>query len=115
MSLVEERAVLQEAGVVLHLARSGRLILKASSQVPDGTLLVDNEGRRSGKVMETIGPVASPYLSVQPMTDRIERVVSTPLFISEVRQERNLDKRAPKQHGTRRKFASGKREQRRKN
>ncbi|MGI0078319.1 MAG: H/ACA ribonucleoprotein complex subunit GAR1 [Nitrososphaerales archaeon] len=72
-----------EAGTVLHLARSGRLIVKASSQVPDGALLVDDKGRRAGKVMETIGPVSSPYLSVQPGTDRTERIVGTKLFISE--------------------------------
>ncbi len=82
MSLKESLYDLQEAGTVLHLARSGRLIVKAFSQIPDGTLLVDGEGRRSGRVMETIGSVASPYLSVQPMTDRIERVVGDKLFIS---------------------------------
>lgn len=75
--------VLSEVGTVLHLARSGRLIVRASSQVPDGTFLVDEKGRRAGRVMETIGPVSSPYLSVQPGTERIERIVGTKLFIAE--------------------------------
>ncbi|MHB1909200.1 MAG: H/ACA ribonucleoprotein complex subunit GAR1 [Nitrososphaerales archaeon] len=74
---------MQEAGTVLHLARSGRLIVKANSQVRDGALLVDQEGRRTGKVMETIGSVSSPFLSVQPMTERIERLVGSKLFVSE--------------------------------
>ncbi len=75
--------ILQEAGTVLHLAKSGRLIIKAASQVQDGVFLVDEKGRRAGRVMETIGPISSPYLSVQPGTDRIERIVGTKLFISE--------------------------------
>ena len=79
----ENFASLQEAGTVLHLAKSGRLIVKASSQLRDGTLLVDEKGRRTGRVMETIGPVVSPFLSVQPMTERIERIVGTKLFVSE--------------------------------
>jgi rRNA processing protein Gar1 len=75
---------LQEAGTVLHLARSGRLIVKSSGSLRDGTPLVDSEGRSAGRVMETIGPVKSPYLSVQPSTDRIERLIGTKLFVSEV-------------------------------
>jgi RNA-binding protein len=74
---------LQEAGTVLHLARSGRFILKASSNVREGSTLVDEKGRRTGRVLEIIGPASSPYLSCQPFTDRIERVVGTKLFIEE--------------------------------
>jgi rRNA processing protein Gar1 len=81
---------LQEAGTVLHLARSGRLIIQASSQIPDGKLLVDEDGRRTGRVIETIGPVASPYLSVQPMTDRIERLIGSKLFVSETVEREDI-------------------------
>jgi rRNA processing protein Gar1 len=72
-------------GTVLHVARSGRLIIKASSskQIRDGTLLVDEQGRVAGKVMETIGPVEAPYLSVQPFTDRTQRISGSKLFVSE--------------------------------
>jgi len=75
---------LQEAGIVLHQARSGRLILKAAAQVRDGSILVDEEGRRTCKVIETIGPVASPYLSTQPLTDRLERIKGQKLFLSDL-------------------------------
>ncbi len=75
---------LQEAGTVLHLARSGRLILKTSNPPPrEGSILVDEKGRRTCKVMEIIGPVSSPYISAQPLTDRIERVAGTKLFVGE--------------------------------
>ena len=85
---------MQEAGTVLHLARSGRLILKASlPAVHEGALLVDEKGRRSGKVMELIGPVSSPYLSVQPFTDRIERITGTKLYVGE-EEPRQLGRRS---------------------
>ena len=74
---------LQEAGTVLHLAKSGRLIIKANSVVREGSVLVDEKGRSSGKVLEIIGPVASPYLSAQPFTDRIERLIGTKLYLSD--------------------------------
>ena len=83
---------LQQAGIVLHLARSGRLIVKANSPVREGSILVDKEGRKICKVIETIGPVTSPYLSAQPLTDRIERVMGQELVQSEFieyRERRN--------------------------
>lgn len=76
--------MLQEAGTVLHLARSGRLILKTSNQPPrEGSILVDEKGRRTCRVMEIIGPMSSPYISAQPLTDRIERISGTKLFVEE--------------------------------
>jgi rRNA processing protein Gar1 len=62
------------------------LIIKATSQVPDGKLLVDENGRRAGRVMETIGPVSSPYISLQPMSDRIEKIIGSKVFVSEAPQ-----------------------------
>jgi RNA-binding protein len=78
---------LQEAGTVLHLARSGRLILKAAPEiVREGSILVDEQGRRTAKVLEIIGPVSSPYLSAQPFTDRIERIVGAKLYLGEAQE-----------------------------
>ena len=75
---------MQEAGTVLHLARSGRLILRASlPAVREGSILIDEKGRRTGKVMELIGSASAPYLSVQPFTERIERISGTKLYLGE--------------------------------
>ncbi|MDA4111870.1 MAG: Gar1/Naf1 family protein [Thaumarchaeota archaeon] len=91
---------MQEAGTVLHLAKSGRLIIKANSAIREGTVLVDEKGRSSGKVMEIIGPVSSPYLSAQPFTDRVERLVGTKLFVSdEAPQEYRKKRYSPHKSG----------------
>ena len=72
-----------EIGEVMHLAKSGRLIVKlnaAGASVKAGELLVDGSGKRVGKVAELIGPVSTPYASVIPMTDRTSRLVGSKIF-----------------------------------
>lgn len=69
-----------EIGEVLHLARSGRLIVKLTSEARPGEILVDGAGKRVGKIAELIGPVKAPYASVIPMTDRTARLVGAKVF-----------------------------------
>jgi RNA-binding protein len=72
-----------EIGEVMHLAKSGRLIVKlnaAGAGVKAGELLIDGSGKRVGRVAELIGPVSAPYASVIPMTDRTSRLVGTKIF-----------------------------------
>jgi RNA-binding protein len=71
-------------GEVMHLARSGRLIVKLNTAGADtvklGELLVDGSGRKVGRVVELLGPVSAPYASVIPMTDRTRRLVGSKVF-----------------------------------
>jgi RNA-binding protein len=73
-----------ELGEIMHLARSGRLIVKLNAvgaeKVKYGELLIDGSGRKVGRVAELIGPVRSPYASVITMTDRTSRLVGSKVF-----------------------------------
>jgi len=73
-----------EVGEILHLARSGRLIVKlnieSSQRIKPGELLIDGSGRKVGKVAELLGPVHTPYASVITMTDRTNRLVGSKVF-----------------------------------
>lgn len=69
-----------EIGEVMHLARSGRLIVKLTAEARPGEILVDGAGKRVGKIAELIGPVKAPYASVIPMTDRTARLVGAKVF-----------------------------------
>ena len=69
----------------MHLAKSGRLIVKlnaAGASIRAGELLVDGSGKRVGRVAELIGPVSAPYASVIPMSDRTSRLVGSRVFSS---------------------------------
>ena len=63
-------SLLFQIGSLLHQAKSGRLIVKLSQEVRPGALILDESGRRLGKVVELIGPVKSPYASVAPASKR---------------------------------------------
>ena len=56
----------------MHVAKSGRIIVKLNSARSNliGNILIDSEGRKVGKVIETIGPVSSPYASVAPVIEK---------------------------------------------
>lgn len=74
----------EEVGEIIHLARSGRLIVKLNAsgaeRVKSGELLIDGSGKKVGRVAELIGPVRTPYASVITMTDRTSRLVGSKVF-----------------------------------
>jgi len=57
--------------MILHRAKSGRLIVKLSREVRTGVFMFDDAGKKLGKVVELIGPVKAPYASVALATSRI--------------------------------------------
>jgi RNA-binding protein len=61
---------MQEVGEFFHKAKSGRLIIRLTSKVEPGTILLDSKGRNAAKVVELIGPVSRPYASAAPASDR---------------------------------------------
>jgi RNA-binding protein len=75
---------LQEVGEVMHLAKSNRLIVRllgsSSTEIHSGEVLIDQNGRDVGRVIEIIGPVASPYASVMPLTGRPTKVLGVKVF-----------------------------------
>lgn len=61
---------MKETGVILHQAKSGRLIVRLSRLVQPGSVLLDEKGKKLGSVIELIGPVKSPYASVALITSK---------------------------------------------
>ena len=74
---------MQEVGEVLHLANSGRVIIRLSKPLRDGQLLVDNTGSKIAKVSEMIGPVDAPYASATPLTYNIQKHIGKKVFMGE--------------------------------
>jgi len=61
---------LLQVGVLMHRAKSGRLVVKLSREVRPGAFLFDKEKRKLGKVIELIGPVRAPYASIAVVSSR---------------------------------------------
>ncbi len=66
----------------MHLAKSGRLIIKVNKWLKPGTVLFDSKGRKLAKVTELIGAVKSPYATAIPLTERIERFIGTKVLVA---------------------------------
>ncbi len=60
-----------QVGILLHQAKSGRLIIRLSREVKPGVDLLDEKGRKLGKVVELIGAVKSPYASVAVTSSKL--------------------------------------------
>jgi RNA-binding protein len=73
-----------EVGEIIHLAKSGRLIVKLNAlgaeRIKAGEQLIDASGRRVGRVAELLGPVKAPYASAITMTDKTSRLVGSKVF-----------------------------------
>jgi RNA-binding protein len=69
-----------QVGTILHRAKSGRLIVRLSKEVRPGIFLLDDGGRKLGKIIELIGPVRAPYASVAVVTSR-EGKPGDPAFV----------------------------------
>ena len=71
-----------QVGILFHQAKSGRLLVHLSREVRPGVFLLDDKGRRLGKVIELIGPVKSPYASVALVTSKVGKA-GDPAFAEE--------------------------------
>jgi RNA-binding protein len=71
---------LLQVGILLHQAKSGRLIVRLSKEISPGVVVLDDGGRRLGKVIELIGPVRSPYASVAVVSSRLGKS-GDPIFV----------------------------------
>jgi len=74
---------LQEVGEILHLANSGRVIVRLSKVVQQDQILCDENSTKVAKVTELIGPVAKPYASAISLTNNVKKFVGKKMFTFE--------------------------------
>ncbi len=74
---------MQEVGEILHLANSGRVIVRLSKTVTQDQILCDENSTKVAKVTELIGPVAKPYASAMSLTNNIKKFVGRKMFAFE--------------------------------
>ena len=69
-----------QVGIILHQAKSGRLIVSLSREVRPGAFVFDDGRKKLGRVVELIGPVRSPYASVAVISSRLGKP-GDPVFL----------------------------------
>ena len=68
----------------MHLATSGRVIVRLSKIVTQDQILCDEDSTKVAKVTELIGPVAKPYASAMSLTNNIKKFVGKKMFAFEI-------------------------------
>jgi|TARA_B100001013_G_scaffold78315_1_gene42063 RNA-binding protein len=71
---------LQEVGEVLHIANSGRVIVRLSKEIKEGQILCDKNNQKIGRVTELIGPIKNPFASAIPLTNNLKKISGTKVF-----------------------------------
>jgi len=87
---------LQEVGEILHLARSGRVIVRLSKVVAQDQILCDESSTKIAKVTELIGPVAKPYASAISLTNNIKKFVGKKMFAFDIPPAKKQNRRKRK-------------------
>ena len=64
----------------MHLANSGRVIIKLSSVIKECQLLCNESSQKIAKVTELIGPVKDPYASAIPLTNNLKKLNGMKVF-----------------------------------
>ena len=87
---------MQEVGEILHLARSGRVIVRLSKVVTQDQILCDESSTKIAKVNELIGPIAKPYASAMSLTNNIKKFVGKKMFAFDIPPAKKQNRRKRK-------------------
>ena len=71
---------MQEVGEVLHIANSGRVIVRLSKEIKEGQILCDKNNQTIGRVTELIGPIKNPFASAIPLSNNLKKISGAKVF-----------------------------------
>ena len=80
----------------MHLANSGRVIVRLSKIVTQDQILCDEKSTKVAKVTELIGPVAKPYASAISLTNNIKKFVGKKMFAFDIPPAKKQNRRKRK-------------------
>ncbi len=73
---------MRKIGRVLHIASSGKAVVKAERVPKVGEVVFDEKQRQMGKVFDVFGPTGAPYVAVDVRVKDPKRVVDRDLYVS---------------------------------
>lgn len=72
---------MQRLGVVENIAYDGLLLVRARFAPPPGAKVLDGRSRALGRVKRVFGPVAEPYVAVEPLKPPTPALMGTEVYI----------------------------------
>jgi RNA-binding protein len=72
---------LQRLGRVLHVSQSRNIIITIENLPKIGETVVNENLKPIGKILDIFGPVSSPYASVKPKIQEIEKLTDRMLYV----------------------------------
>ncbi len=64
----------------MHIAKSGRLIIKCESVTSANSFIFDKRGNKIAKIQEIFGPINSPYISAITLSEKAKRVIGKKVY-----------------------------------
>ena len=64
----------------MHIANSGRVIVRLSKEIKEGQVLCDKNNQKIGRVTELIGPIKNPFASAIPLSNNLKKISGIKVF-----------------------------------
>ncbi len=64
----------------MHLANSGRVIIRLDKPLREGQIVCDERSTKIARVTEMIGPVSNPFASAISLTNNIKKFIGKRVF-----------------------------------
>jgi rRNA processing protein Gar1 len=85
-------------GTVENIAYDGSILVRAGFAPPRGAVVVDRRRRPVGRVVKVFGPVKEPFATVRPEGRPGIALIGAEVFIEEVGNARQEDRRGRRGH-----------------
>lgn len=72
---------MQRLGRVLHVSQSRSIIIRIENIPRIGEAVVNENLKPIGKILDIFGPVSSPYASIKPRIQEIEKLADKMLYV----------------------------------
>ena len=83
----------------MHLANSGRVIVRLSKVIQQDQILCDENSNKIAKVTELIGPVAKPYASAISLTNNVKNLLEKRCLLLKSLLQKNTKKTGENENG----------------
>ena len=72
---------MQRLGRVLHVSQSRNIIITIENMPKIGDTVVNENLKPIGKILDIFGPVSSPYTSIKPKMQEIDKLTDKMLYV----------------------------------